>query len=228
MFNNKFYIMKKLLIVLLSLMIIFAGCKTTKTQRGAMVGTGAGAIAGAMIGKAAGNTAVGAIIGATVGGVAGAIIGKKMDKQAEEIKKEIPNAEVIHEEGAEGIVVNFSSKVLFAYDKFDLTETSKATINDLATILNKYPDTDLTIQGHTDSKGTEAYNQTLSEKRAGTVADYIKLQGVLSSRVTAVGYGETQPVASNETAEGRTDNRRVAFVITPNEKMKQDAVNESK
>jgi len=219
--------MKNFTIVLLIIAIVLAGCKTTRTERGAAIGAGAGAAAGAMIGKAAGNTGIGAIIGATVGGVAGAIIGKKMDKQAEEIKNEIPNAEVIHQPGEEGIVVNFSSKVLFATAKFDLTENSKSTINDLSTILNKYPDTNLTIQGHTDSKGSDSYNQTLSEKRAGSVANYLKMQGIAESRITSVGYGETQPVATNDTDEGRMENRRVAFVIIPNEKMKQDAINEA-
>jgi outer membrane protein OmpA-like peptidoglycan-associated protein len=219
--------MKKTFIILLCFMLVIAGCKTTRTQRGAAIGAGAGAAVGAVIGKTAGNTGIGAIIGATVGGVAGAIIGKKMDKQAEEIKNEIPNAEVVHQPGEEGIIVNFESKVLFAYDKFNLTEASQATIGDLATILNKYPDTNLTIEGHTDSKGSEAYNQTLSEKRAGSVTEFLKIRGVNALRLNPVGYGETKPVASNETAEGRAENRRVAFIITPNEKMKQDAINES-
>jgi len=219
--------MKNITIIMLILAVFFAGCKTTRTQRGAMIGTGAGAVAGAMIGKAAGNTAVGAVVGAAVGGVAGTIIGKKMDKQAEEIKKNLPEAEVVHQPGEEGIIVNFSSKVLFAYDKYDLTETSKSTVNDLAVILNKYPDTKLTIQGHTDSKGSESYNQLLSERRAGTVAEYLKGQGVVASRITSVGYGETQPVAGNETAEGRSENRRVTFVIVPDEKMKQEAIDEA-
>ena len=212
---------------MVSLTLVMAGCKTTRTQRGAMIGAGAGAAAGAIIGKTAGNTGAGAIIGATVGGVAGAIIGRQMDKQAEEIAKEIPNAEVIHQEGEEGIVVNFESKVLFSFVKFDLTETSKATITDLAVILNKYPDTDLTIQGHTDSTGPEAYNQTLSEKRANSVADFLKVQGVDGQRITAVGFGETMPVADNSTVEGRAQNRRVMFVILPNEKMRQDAIDQA-
>ena len=134
---------------------------------------------------------------------------------------------MIHNEGEEGIIVNFNSKVLFATNKFDLTENSKATLNDLAVILSKYPDTDLTVQGHTDSSGSDAYNQTLSEKRAGSVADYLKLQGISAARITAVGFGETQPVASNDTSEGKAENRRVTFVIIPNEKMKQDAMNEA-
>ena len=219
--------MKRVFILLVSLTLVFAGCKTTRTQRGAVIGAGAGAAAGAIIGKTAGNTGVGAVIGATVGGVAGAIIGRQMDKQAEEIAREVPNAEVIHQEGEQGIIVNFNSKVLFGTDKSDLSKKSKNTIDDLATVLNKYPDTDLTIQGHTDSTGPDAYNQTLSEKRAQSVADYLKLQGVSAGRLTAMGLGESLPVADNSTAEGRSENRRVSFVIVPNEKMKQEAIDQA-
>ena len=220
--------MNRLVTIMLILALLFAGCKSmNKTQKGAAVGVGAGAAMGAIIGKAAGNTAIGAIIGATVGGAAGAVIGKKMDKQAEEIKKEVPNAEVIHNPGEEGIIVNFKSNVLFATDKYALTPTSTGTVNDLITILNKYPDTDLKVEGHTDSQGSEAYNQTLSERRARSVADYLITNNIAASRITTHGFGETQPVASNETVEGRTQNRRVTFVITANEKMKADAQKEA-
>lgn len=90
-------------------------------------------------------------------------------------------------------------------------------------MLNKYPDTDLLIQGHTDSQGSDEYNQTLSENRAGSVADYLKTQGVSNTRIKTIGYGKTQPIATNETDAGRAENRRVTFVITANDKMKQDA-----
>ena len=215
--------MKKVLYILVVLAIIISGCKATKTQKGAAIGTGTGAAMGAIIGKTAGNTAMGAVIGAAVGGAAGAIIGNQMDKQAEEIKKEVPDAEVIHNPGDEGIIINFTSKVLFGFDKYSLTEKSKSTIMDLSKVLNKYPDTDLLIQGHTDSQGSDEYNQTLSENRARSVADYLKLQGVSSTRIKVIGYGKTQPIASNETDAGRAENRRVTFVITANDKMKKDA-----
>lgn len=215
--------MKKVLYILVVLAIIISGCKATKTQKGAAIGTGTGAAMGAIIGKTAGNTAMGAVIGAAVGGAAGAIIGNQMDKQAEEIKKEVPDAEVIHNPGDEGIIINFTSKVLFGFDKYSLTEKSKSTIMDLSKVLNKYPDTDLLIQGHTDSQGSDEYNQTLSENRARSVADYLKLQGVGSTRIKVIGYGKTQPIASNETDAGRAENRRVTFVITANDKMKKDA-----
>src|SRR3954470_21783359 len=175
-----------LLFLSLFLLSIVVGCKSlNKTQKGAAVGTAGGAGVGAVIGKAAGNTALGAIIGATVGGVTGAVIGRKMDKQAEEIKSEVPGAKV--ERVDEGIVVEFSSAVLFGFDQSNLQGAAQGTLNDLIKILNKYPDTNLEIQGHTDNTGTDAYNQTLSEKRASSVASYLTSHGIKSSRIKTVG-----------------------------------------
>jgi len=155
-------------IVIMSAALIFAGCSSmNKTQKGAVIGAAGGGAAGAVVGKTAGNTALGAIIGVAVGGTAGAIIGNKMDKQAEEIAKTVPDAKVIRVE--EGIVVEFSSAVLFGFDKSALTNDSKSSLNKLVTVLGSYPDTDIEIQGHTDSKGTSAYNQNLSVERAFAV-----------------------------------------------------------
>ncbi len=215
--------MKRSLMILVVFALLISGCKTTRTQRGAGIGAATGAAIGAIIGKTAGNTSAGAVIGATVGGVAGAVIGKQMDKQAEELRRKLPDAEVIHEEGEEGIVINFNSKVLFGFDKSELTEASRSSIRELAGVLKDYPDTDVMVQGHTDSKGSDSYNQTLSEKRANAVANYLRQLNIPSSRLTVVGYGETMPIASNDTEEGRAENRRVTFVITANEKMKEEA-----
>jgi outer membrane protein OmpA-like peptidoglycan-associated protein len=215
-----------ILLVLLPIPLLFNGCKSwTKTQKGAAVGTVAGGAAGAVIGRAAGNTAMGAVIGAAVGGVTGAIIGKKMDEQAKEIEKELPGAKV--ERVGEGITVEFESKILFGFDNSALTNEAKANLDKLVIILNKYPDTDIEIHGHTDSKGTEEYNQKLSERRAGNVADYLILKEIAKSRVTTKGFGELQPKYTNETEEGRAQNRRVEFAITANEKMKADAQKEA-
>ena len=157
--------MKKIIIASLAIAILTTSCKNmNKTQKGAAVGAAGGAAVGAVIGKAAGNTALGAIIGATVGGVTGAVIGKKMDKQAEEIENEVPGAKV--ERVGEGIVVEFSNAVLFGFDQSTLSSNAQSTLDDLITILNKYPDTDLEIQGHTDNTGTDNYNKGLSERRA--------------------------------------------------------------
>lgn len=206
--------------------LTLTGCDSmNRTQKGAAIGVGGGAAVGAVVGKAAGNTALGAIIGAAVGGTAGAIIGKKMDKQAEEIKQEVPGATV--ERVEEGIVVEFSSAVLFGFDQANLTAASQATLNDLITILNKYPDTDVEIQGHTDNTGTEKYNQSLSERRASVVSNYLSDHGIGLQRLSTVGYGLRNPKYSNDTPEGRAKNRRVEFLITANDKMKQDAAREA-
>src|SRR4030043_2382794 len=124
-----------------------------KTQKGAAVGTATGGAMGAVIGRASGNTALGAIIGAAVGGATGAVIGHQMDKKAEEIKNTVPDARV--ERVGEGIVVEFSSNVLFAFDKSNLSNDAKTNLDKLVTVLNHYPDTDIELQGHTDSKGSE-------------------------------------------------------------------------
>ncbi|WP_276501066.1 OmpA family protein [Terrimonas pollutisoli] len=217
---------KNWLTATLAFAVLATGCKNmNKTQKGAVIGTAGGAAAGAVIGKAAGNTALGAIIGATVGGVTGAVIGRKMDKQAEEIKNEVPGAKV--ERVGEGIVVEFSSAVLFGFDQSSLSSKAESTLGDLIKILNKYPDTDLEIQGHTDNTGTDKYNQSLSERRASTVANYLTNHGIALERVKTVGFGEAAPKYSNDTESGRAQNRRVEFLITANEKMKSDAKKEA-
>lgn len=214
------------LITILSATLILSGCASwNKTQKGAVVGTAAGGAMGAVIGKASGNTALGAIIGAAVGGATGAVIGHKMDKQAEEIKKTVPDAKV--ERVGEGIVVEFSSNVLFGFDKSALSADAKTNLNKLVKVLDGYPDTDIEVQGHTDSKGTDAYNQTLSEQRAGAVSGYLADKNITASRIRIKGFGETVPKYDNETADGRTQNRRVEFLITANEKMKAEAEKEA-
>lgn len=195
------------------------------TKKGAAIGVGGGAATGAIIGRVAGNTALGAIIGAAVGGTAGVLIGKKMDKQAQEIKTEVPNATV--ERVGEGINVTFNSGVLFGFDKSDLTSTAQTNIKQLATILNKYPDTYVRVEGHTDTTGTDAYNNALSERRANAVATYLKAQGVAASRVQTFWYGSKQPVVPNNSDANKAKNRRVEFSIYANDKMKSDAKQEA-
>lgn len=206
--------------------IMISGCASmNKTQKGAVIGTAAGAGVGTIVGKASGNTALGAIIGAAVGGTTGAVIGRKMDKQAEEIKKTVPDATV--ERVGEGIVVEFSSNVLFDLNKSDLSADAKVNLDKLVTVLNTYPDTNIEIQGHTDNSGSDAYNQTLSERRAGAVSTYLTSKSILSQRVSTKGFGESAPDYDNTTETGRAQNRRVEFLITANEKMKAAAANEA-
>jgi outer membrane protein OmpA-like peptidoglycan-associated protein len=214
------------LIIILSGVLILSGCASwNKSQKGAVVGTAAGGAMGAVIGRAAGNTALGAIIGAAVGGGAGAIIGHQMDKQAEEIKKTVPDAKV--ERVGEGIVVEFTSNILFAFDKSSLSADARTNLDKLVVVLNNYPDTNIEVQGHTDSKGSVAYNQKLSERRANAVSGYLSGKNIKTSRLTIKGYGETAPKYDNSTAEGRTQNRRVDFLIAANEKMKAEAKKEA-
>ena len=210
------------ILVILSATFIFTGCASwNKTQKGAAVGTAAGGAAGAVIGRASGNTALGAIIGAAVGGASGAVIGRQMDKQAEEIAKTVPDAKV--ERVGEGIVVEFSSSILFGFDKSGLSNEAKMNLDKLVTVLDSYAETNIEIQGHTDSKGSETYNQDLSEQRARAVSYYLTDKGVSSNRLTVKGFGESVPKYGNDTENGRAQNRRVEFLITANEKMKADA-----
>jgi outer membrane protein OmpA-like peptidoglycan-associated protein len=228
-FKKKRVTMKPINLLLagvVSFAIVAGGCKSmNKTKNGAIIGTAGGAGLGAIVGRASGNTALGTVIGAAVGGVTGTIIGKKMDKQAEEIKKQVPGAKV--ERVGEGINVEFTEKILFDFSSAELKPVSRENLNKLGTILNKYPDTDIEIQGHTDSRGTDEYNMGLATRRAHAVSSYLASNGVGSKRVTLRPFGESVPVASNDTDEGRTQNRRVNFLITANERMKADARKES-
>jgi outer membrane protein OmpA-like peptidoglycan-associated protein len=209
-------------IVILSTALLMIGCSAlNKTQKGAIIGTTAGGATGAVIGRVAGNTALGAIIGAAVGGASGAVIGHKMDKQAEEIAKTVPEAKVARV--GEGIVVEFSSNILFGFDKSNLSAEAKTNLDKLVKILDTYADTNIEIQGYTDSKGSMAYNQNLSEQRAAAVSSYLYSKGIASNRLKSVGFGETLPKYQNETESGRAQNRRVEFLITANEKMKAEA-----
>jgi outer membrane protein OmpA-like peptidoglycan-associated protein len=218
--------LKMSLLVVLSSAFLFTGCASwNKTQKGAVVGTTAGGAAGAIIGRASGNTALGAIIGAAAGGATGAIIGRQMDKQAEEIAKSVPDAKV--ERVGEGIVVEFSSNILFGFDKSNLSADAKVNLDKLVLVLESYPDTDIEVQGHTDSKGTEAYNQSLSEQRAAKVSGYLTDKGIAYDRLSIKGFGENVPKYSNDDTEGQAQNRRVEFLIAANEKMKAEAEKEA-
>jgi outer membrane protein OmpA-like peptidoglycan-associated protein len=169
----------------------------------------------------AGNTAVGAIIGAAVGGAAGYGIGRYMDKQAAELKKDLEGAEV--ERVGEGIKITFHKGIEFATNSDQLSATSKTNLDDLAKVLNKYEDTKILIEGHTDVTGAHDYNMTLSEKRARSVSNYLKSLNVKDSRISNVGYGPDQPIGDNATEAGRQQNRRVEVAIFADEKLKKKA-----
>jgi outer membrane protein OmpA-like peptidoglycan-associated protein len=209
-------------IALASLGILGSGCNSlTKTQKGAAIGAGAGGTIGAFIGKAAGNTALGAIIGGAVGGTAGAFIGRNMDRQAAEIKQTVPGATVTRE--GEGILVKFDSGILFDTNSSDLKAAARTNLGNLATSLQNNPQTNILIVGHTDNTGTDEYNQNLSVRRAESVKSYIVANNVANSRLTTSGKGESEPIADNNTVDGRSQNRRVEIVIVANEAMKTQA-----
>lgn len=190
--------------------LLVAGC-ATKSQTGAVIGAGGGAVVGGAIGKATGSTARGAIIGAVIGGAAGALIGAKMDRQAKELEQNIKGAKV--ERVGEGIQVTFDSGLLYDFDSDVVKADARTNLRELALSLSKYPDSDLQIIGHTDSQGSDSYNQTLSERRARSAANYLSSQGVASSRIMTRGLGEMEPVATNDTDAGRMANRRVEVAI---------------
>ena len=215
--------MKKLVVVMvvMAFLVFIVGCSASRTQKGGAIGAAAGGVAGAVIGKQAGNTILGAIIGAAVGGAAGAYIGHYMDKQAAEIEQDLQGASV--ERVGEGIKITFNSGLLFDVNKATLRDSSKAELTKLAQILNKYPDTNILVEGHTDNTGSEEYNLELSRQRAQSVENYLASLNVDPTRFTIMGYGESQPVATNDTAEGRQQNRRVDLAIMANDKLKNQA-----
>jgi len=182
-----------------------------KTKRGATIGAVAGAIAGAIIGNQSGNNRTGAVVGAAAGAAIGGAIGRKMDKQEEELRQ-IQGVEVTRPSEGE-IDVRLTSDILFDFNSASLRPESRTTLNELASNFSQYPDNKIIVEGHTDSVGSDAYNQRLSEQRAATVADYLIDRGVPSRNVIVYGYGEMRPKASNDTAEGRQLNRRVEIHI---------------
>jgi outer membrane protein OmpA-like peptidoglycan-associated protein len=190
-----------------------------KQQEGAVIGAATGAAVGGVVGNQTGSTARGAIIGAVVGGAAGAIIGHQMDQQAKELSQAIPGATVARV--GEGIEVTFASGLLFAFDSDQILPTAGTNLTELAKSLNKYPDSQLLIVGHTDNVGDNSYNQGLSERRSNSAATYLATQGVARTRLTASGKGESEPVATNDTDAGRQQNRRVEVAIYASEAYRQ-------
>lgn len=221
-------IIKHIAVCILGASIIsMTACSSmSNTAKGTAIGAGSGAAVGAGVGAIAGKgkgAAIGAGIGAVVGGVAGALIGKKMDKQAEELKQQVEGAEVETVNNGEAIRLTFDSGILFATGKADLNEASKISLAKFAVSLQQNPDTDITIEGHTDSTGSDSVNQPLSENRARSVFNFLAAQGVNPQRMTTIGYSSTRPVADNSTVEGRAKNRRVEIYITANQKMIEEA-----
>lgn len=210
----------KVFSLLLCLTVVFAGC--TNTQKGASIGTGAGALLGALVGNLAGNTAVGAVIGGAVGAGAGTLIGKKMDKVKAQAQQ-VQNAqvqEVTDANGLQAVKVTFDSGILFNTGKADLSTTAKNSLVKFAKVLSSNSDCDVAIYGHTDNTGSDAINQPLSVQRAQSVSNYLTSCGITSAQIKSVeGQGSTNPVSDNSTAAGRQQNRRVEVYMYASQSM---------
>ncbi|HSD32610.1 MAG TPA: OmpA family protein [Gemmatimonadales bacterium] len=209
--------MRRTMIVVLASAALGAlalNCALNKAEQGAIVGAGAGGVAGAVIGKATGSTVRGAIIGAAVGGVGGAVIGHQMDKQAQELAYDLPGATV--QRIGEGIAVTFPEGLLFGFDSDQLGSSARDNLRKLAESLKQYPNTKTLIVGHTDSDGSFQYNRDLSDRRALSAANFITGEGIDRLRISTAGRGETEPIATNDSDDGRRQNRRVEIAITTN------------
>ncbi|WP_172118738.1 OmpA family protein [Halomonas hibernica] len=205
--------------------ILVAGCATSdpyggQTQRSsAGMGTGIGAAVGAAAGALSGSGSTSrrdrALIGAAVGAAAGAGIGAYMDRQEQQLRQNLEGSRIEIDRRGDDIVLNMPSSVTFGFDSSDLTGDARSALNEVANVLKQYTDTRVNIAGFTDSTGDASYNQRLSERRAQSVGNYLSQNGVSSSRLNTMGYGANQPVASNDTEQGRAQNRRVEITLTP-------------
>jgi len=213
--------MKRILVTAATSLLVLAGCNTnpytgdySRTATGATVGAGAGAILGNVIagsGNKTGGTLVGAAVGATVGG----LIGYQMDQQEAELRRQMAGSGVdIYREG-DTIRLQAPENITFDVNRSDVKPQFRPVLDQLAQSIQQYPGTVVQVEGHTDSTGSAAYNQTLSENRANSVRNYLVQRGVDSQRIYAVGYGFTRPIADNSTPEGRAQNRRVEILIVP-------------
>ena len=214
----------RIVIALAAVALALSACASlNKKSEGAMIGAGAGGAIGAVIGNNTGSTARGAIIGAAVGGLAGTIIGNQMDQQAKELKQSIPVATIARV--GEGITVTFASGLLYDTGSDRLRTEASNNLRNLASSLDKFPNTDLLIVGHTDATGGTEMNQGLSQRRATSASDYLVSQGVAAGRLRTAGRGEMEPIASNDTDAGRQANRRVEVAIFANANAKKSGSN---
>jgi outer membrane protein OmpA-like peptidoglycan-associated protein len=214
----------KLTIGMLCALMMFSGCSNlNNTAKGGMIGAGSGAVLGALIGKVAGNTAVGAAIGTAVGTGAGVLIGKKMDKAKAEVAQQVPEAqveEVQDKNGLKSVKVTFDSGILFATNKADLSDSARISLQKFSGVLKNNADMDVAIYGHTDNTGNDAINDPLSLRRAQSVENFLSMCGVGANQIKSVeGKGSHMPVASNDSKEGRAQNRRVEVYLYASESM---------
>jgi len=199
--------------------MLLAGCAgngSYYTAQGAGIGALGGAAAGATVGAiVGGNVAQSALIGAGVGVLAGGAVGAYMDSQEEQLRQDLAGTNVQVQRQGDSLLLVMPANVTFAFDSADIAPGFSSTLSDVATTLRNNPQTYIQVHGHTDSRGTDAYNQDLSERRAQSVVNFLTRQGIMPERLYWQGHGETQPIASNETESGRQMNRRVELRIIP-------------
>lgn len=193
--------------------LLLSGCETTNTGKGAAIG----AVAGGILGKATGNHKDKRIfIGAAIGALAGAAVGDYMDKQEAAFRDELAGSGVEIVREGDNLRLVMPANITFATSQSYISSGFHDTLNAIANVMNKYEKTYLSVEGHTDSTGKDSYNMTLSEQRAQSVKNYLVNQQILAGRINTHGYGKTRPIATNDTANGRAQNRRVEIQIVPN------------
>jgi outer membrane protein OmpA-like peptidoglycan-associated protein len=201
--------------------LLLAGCASTgnpdtaKTRSGAAIGAGIGAVIGLL---SKGDKFDNAAIGAAIGGLGGAAIGNYQDQQERKLRAQLANTGVEVQRVGNNITLDMPGGVTFATNSADINANFYTVLDQVATTLGEFNQTVIEVAGHTDSTGARAYNMTLSERRAGSVVSYLSGRGVARERMIAVGAGPDHPVDTNETAEGRAQNRRVEITIVPVEK----------
>jgi outer membrane protein OmpA-like peptidoglycan-associated protein len=195
--------------------MLVAGCQTVQENPNTAGGAIIGALGGAATGAIIGGNRRGALIGAGIGLLAGAAVGQYIDQQQRDLERSLAGTGANVTRYGDGLVITFPANVTFATDSATIYPGFYRTLDDVSATLNQYPQSYLDVIGHTDSVGDEYYNQQLSERRANSVGNYLRSRGVHPGRIATYGMGETQPVASNATAEGRQANRRVELRITP-------------
>jgi len=187
----------------------------SRTQKGALIGAAVGAVAGLLSGDDATERRQRALVGAGVGGLAGGAIGNYQDRQERALREKMAGTGVEVVRQGDNITLNMPSNITFDFDRADLKSQFYPVLNDVAATLQEYNQTIVEVAGHTDSVGTDAYNQALSERRAASVGNYLMSKGLMRDRFILVGAGETRPVASNDTEAGRAQNRRVEITLVP-------------
>jgi len=206
--------------------LLAAGCTTTDPYTGEQVrsntrtGVLAGAVGGALLGYLTNthNSEEGrtnALIGAGIGALAGGAIGNYMDRQQAAMREELAGSGVNVMRQGDNLILQMPADVTFGFDRADIESRFYPVLDDVARVLNQYPQTTIDVVGHADSDGAEAYNLDLSRRRAASVAGYLIERNVLRDRLYVDGRGESQPIASNATAEGKAQNRRVEIIIRP-------------